>query len=255
MYHGTYKSWHYSPLGSDQQQQRKATSSLPGCTIRAAARMAASSRSRWRSMASCTTRPRRIRFGRSTVRPALSFGHSSRKIDKEQAEATPYNPYNRGLAAAYGNLYIGTVDGRLLAVDMKSGKQVWDTKLIDVAKGAKGFTGAPLVVKDKVIVGSNGGELRRMLRPDLRRRRPHRARRPGSSTRSAATNARAASWGNDSWKTGGGGGWMTGTYDANTRTVFWGTANPAPDYDIGQAARRQSVHLRRRRARSRARAC
>ncbi len=35
-----------------------------------------------------------------------------------------------------------------------------------------------------------------------------------------------ASWGNDSWKTGGGGGWMTGTYDANTDTVFWGTVQP-----------------------------
>ncbi len=41
-----------------------------------------------------------------------------------------------------------------------------------------------------------------------------------------------ASWGNDSWKTGGGGGWMTGGYDPTTNTVFWGTANPAPDYDI-----------------------
>ncbi len=83
------------------------------------------------------------------------------------AENTITTVYNRGLAAAYGNLYIGTVDGHLLAIDMKSGKQVWDNKLIDVAKGIKGITGAPLVVKDKVIIGSTGGERCRMLRANL----------------------------------------------------------------------------------------
>ena len=57
---------------------------------------------------------------------------------------------------------------------MKSGKQVWETKLIDVAKGTKGFTGAPLVVKDKVIVGSNGGELAGCCGPIFGGRRPHR---------------------------------------------------------------------------------
>ena len=38
-------------------------------------------------------------------------------------------------------------------------------------------------------------------------------------------------WGNDSWRTGGGGGWMPGTYDSETNTILWGTANPAPLYD------------------------
>ena len=45
-----------------------------------------------------------------------------------------------------------------------------------------------------------------------------------------ATDARNT-WGNDSWKTGGGGGWMAGSYDPETNTVWWGTANPAPLYD------------------------
>ena len=80
------------------------------------------------------------------------------KIDEDSRANTITTVYNRGLAAAYGNLYIGTVDGRLIAIDMQTGKPVWETKLIDVAKGTKGFTGAPLVVKDKVIIGSNGGE-------------------------------------------------------------------------------------------------
>ena len=38
-------------------------------------------------------------------------------------------------------------------------------------------------------------------------------------------------WGNDTWRIGGGGGWMPGTYDPETNTVWWGTANPAPLYD------------------------
>ena len=153
------------------------------------------------------------------------------KLNEELAGATPYNPYNRGLAAAYGLLYIGTVDGRLIAVDMQSGKSVWDTKLIDVKTGAKGFTGAPLVVKDKVIVGSNGGELAGCCGPifgvDAKT-----GQKVWQFDTIAGDERSKASWGNDSWKTGGGGGWMTGAYDPNTNTIFWGTANPAPDYDI-----------------------
>ena len=152
------------------------------------------------------------------------------KLDEELAQATPYNPFNRGLAAGYGNVYIGTVDGRLIAVDMQSGKAVWDTKLIDVTKGAKGFTGAPLVVKDMVIVGSNGGELAGCCGPifgvDART-----GKKIWQFDTIGGDDRSRASWGNDSWKTGGGGGWMTGGYDASTNTVFWGTANPAPDYD------------------------
>ena len=121
--------------------------------------------------------------------------------------------YNRGLAAAYGNLYIGTVDGRVLAVDMKSGKQVWETKLIDVAKGIKGITGAPLVVKDKVIIGSTGGERAGCCGPifavDART-----GKKVWQFDVIGGDDRSRASWGNDSWKTGGGGGWMTGTYDA-----------------------------------------
>lgn len=153
------------------------------------------------------------------------------KLNEEMAGATPYNPYNRGVAAGYGMLYIGTVDGRAIAVDMQSGKSVWDTKLIDVKTGVKGFTGAPLVVKDKVIFGSNGGELAGCCGPifgvDAKT-----GQKVWQFDTIAGDERSKASWGGDSWKTGGGGGWMTGGYDSATNTVFWGTANPAPDYDI-----------------------
>src|SRR5262249_1557438 len=58
----------------------------------------------------------------------------------------------------HGKLFVGTVDGRLIALDMATGKQAWDTKLIDSKKLTVGFTGAPLLVKDKVIIGAQGGE-------------------------------------------------------------------------------------------------
>ena len=53
---------------------------------------------------------------------------------------------------------MGTLDGRLVALDMKTGKLVWETKLVDSEKLTVGFTGAPLLVKDKVIIGAQGGE-------------------------------------------------------------------------------------------------
>ena len=158
MYHRTYNSYHYSPL--DQIN----TSNVKDLKVAWMHNPGASPHGGIQSFplaidGGFTTRSPTIRYGRSMARPARRSGHSSRRSTRTLAEATPYNPFNRGLAAAYGKLYIGTVDGRLIAVDMQTGKRVWDTKLNDVAKGAKGFTGAPLVVKDKVIVGSNGGEL------------------------------------------------------------------------------------------------
>ena len=80
------------------------------------------------------------------------------ELDEELVAAQTHSPYNRGMAMGDGKLYVGTVDGRLIALDMKTGKPAWDTKLINSQKLTVGFTGAPLVVKDKVIIGAQGGE-------------------------------------------------------------------------------------------------
>ena len=84
-------------------------------------------------------------------------------------------------------------------------------------------------MKDKVIIGSQGGEW------------PYRGPIFGVDAKTgqkawefytvAGTPEAEKTWGNESWRTGGGGGWMPGTYDAETNTVWWGTANPAPLYD------------------------
>ena len=101
----------------------------------------------------------------------------------------------------------------------------WDTKLINSQKLTVGFTGAPLLLKDKVIIGSQGGEW------------PYRGPIFGADAKTgqkvwefytvAGTPDAEKTWGNESWRTGGGGR-MPGTYDAETNTVWWGTANPGP---------------------------
>ena len=140
-----------------------------------------------------------------------------------------HSPYNRGVALGQGKVFVGTVDGRLIALDMKTGKVAWDTKLQDSQKLTVGFTGAPLYAKGVVVIGSQGGEW------------PGRGPIYGVDAETgkvkwtfltvAPTEEAKKTWGNDSWRTGGGGGWMPGTYDSDTNTLYWGTANPAPLYD------------------------
>jgi PQQ-dependent dehydrogenase (methanol/ethanol family) len=155
------------------------------------------------------------------------------KLNEDLVARQTHSPYNRGIAAGYGNIYVGTLDGKLAAIDMKTGKLNWEIKLIDSEKLTVGFTGAPLLVKDKVIIGAQGGEW------------PYRGPIFGVDAKTGAkawhffvvggnegtpSDARNT-WGGDSWKVGGGGGWMAGSYDPETDTVWWGTGNPAPLYD------------------------
>jgi PQQ-dependent dehydrogenase (methanol/ethanol family) len=156
--------------------------------------------------------------------------HYQAKIDLERAEGTFYQPYNRGLAIGHGNVYIGTTDGRMIALDKDTGNVVWDNEIMSVAKGNKGFTGAPVIVKNNVIIGANGGELSGCCGPIFAVDAMSGEVAWQFDTIGGDQRSRD-SWGNDSWKIGGGGGWMTGSYDPDTNTVWWGTANPAPDYD------------------------
>ncbi|MDO9709383.1 pyrroloquinoline quinone-dependent dehydrogenase [Paracraurococcus lichenis] len=156
------------------------------------------------------------------------------QLDEERAQGTIYNPYNRGIAVAYGKVYVGTVDGRVIALDAKTGKEIWDTQVVGNDESNKGFTGAPLIVKDKLIIGTTGGEYSGCCGPIYGIDAQSGKKLWQFDTIGGDERSRA-SWGNESWKIGGGGGWMTGGYDAATDTVYWGTANPSPDYDWGGA--------------------
>jgi alcohol dehydrogenase (cytochrome c) len=136
---------------------------------------------------------------------------------------------NRGLAILGNTLFMGTVDAHLIAVDAKNGHLMWDTT---VAKAESGYslTHAPLVVKDKVIVGTAGGEFG--IRGFLAAYDVHTGKEvwrfytvagPGDPGRDT--------WGGDSWKTGGASIWVTGSYDPELNLTYWGTGNPGPDWN------------------------
>jgi alcohol dehydrogenase (cytochrome c) len=138
---------------------------------------------------------------------------------------------NRGLAILGKTLYMNTLDMHLVAVDAKSGRELWKTGIHDyAADDGYAATGAPLIVKDKVIVGMAGGEHPVSGFLDAYDAttgklawRFHTIPQPGE--------ANFGTWAGDSWKTGGVTTWNTGSYDPETNTVFWGTSNPWPDYN------------------------
>ena len=140
---------------------------------------------------------------------------------------------HRGLALA-GNLVIGGLfDGRVIACDAETGDVVWDKQ---VGGTGEGFIAAPLVVGDKVLISNSYG--------DWATRGYVAALKVDSGDEvwrwyavPAAGEAGSETWkceeaGNpDCWKTGGGGMWVTGSYDPATNTTYWGTGNPVPMFD------------------------
>jgi alcohol dehydrogenase (cytochrome c) len=136
---------------------------------------------------------------------------------------------NRGLAILGDTLFMGTIDAHLVAIDAKNGKPLWDTV---VAKPEAGYaiTHSPLIVKDKVIVGTAGGEYGiRGFIAAYNVRTGKEAWRfytiPGPGEPGHET------WAGDSWKTGGASIWMTGSYDPEANLTYWGVGNPGPDYN------------------------
>jgi alcohol dehydrogenase (cytochrome c) len=141
---------------------------------------------------------------------------------------------NRGLAILGDTLFMGTIDAKLLAVDAKNGALVWQT---DVGNPEAGYaiTHAPLIVKDKVIVGVAGGEygVRGFIAAyDVKTGKQ--AWRfntvPGPGEPGHET------WGgespnNQAWKTGGASVWVTGSYDPDLNLTYWGVGNPGPDWN------------------------
>jgi alcohol dehydrogenase (cytochrome c) len=136
---------------------------------------------------------------------------------------------NRGLAILGDTLFMGTMDAHLIAIDAKAGTQLWSVPLADPTQGYS-LTGAPLVVKDKVIVGTAGAEygIRGFIAAfDVKSGKEAwrfytipAPGEPGSNT-----------WTGDTWQHGGGSAWITGSYDPDANLVFWGTGNPGPDFN------------------------
>ena len=135
----------------------------------------------------------------------------------------------RGLAILGDKLFLATLDARMIAIDAKTGKEIWNTEAADPKQGYA-FTHAPLVVKDKVIAGTAGGEygVRGFIaawdvntgKEVWRFNTVPGPGEPGHET-----------WSGDSWMHGGAPVWVTGSYDADLNLTYWGTGNPGPDWD------------------------
>jgi len=146
-------------------------------------------------------------------------------------QGTQGAPITRGGPAIYnGKLFRVTYDNHLVALDMKTGKEVWNQKFADRQEGYYS-TGAPIVANGVVISGMAGGE--RTTRgfldgwdPETGTKLWRRYTIPAPGEPGSETWPR----GSDAWKYGGGPTWRSGSYDPQLDLVYWGTGNAEP-YD------------------------
>src|SRR5271155_5558734 len=142
------------------------------------------------------------------------------------------NTQNRGVAVGAGKVFVGTYDDYVVALDQKTGHEMWKVAVDDQRQCGCAITGAPLFVKDKVLVGSTGGDgAFRGYLTALDAKTGRIAWRfytiPGPGEKGNET------WKGDSWKFGGGATWMTGSFDPALNMVYWGVGNAASDLYAG----------------------
>ena len=138
-------------------------------------------------------------------------------------------PTNRGVAILGDTVYVATIDAHLVALDAKTGAVRWNVE-VGSNKQAVAITQAPLAINGKIVVGMGGGEggLRGYIdaydaKDGKRLWRLYTiptTGEPGVET-----------WAGDSYKYGGATTWNTGAYDPELNTLYWGTGNPAPDWN------------------------
>ena len=133
---------------------------------------------------------------------------------------------SRGVSYSDGKIFFGTLDARLIALDAKTGKEVWASKVVDYTQGSV-ITSPPTVTKNAIVTGFGGGEygvrgaivgFDTKTGKELWR----------TSTVPTGSEKGADTWKNDSGKYGGGAAWFIGSYDPKLNLVYYGTSNPAP---------------------------
>ena len=223
MYWGDYRSTHYSALTqidtANVAQLRAAwTFPMPGSSVLEATPLVVDGMM-------FTTQPGVV------VALDARTGRGLWRFTRTQKVKNPYeiNPYNRGVAIGGQRLFVGTLDAALVALDAHTGTRLWEVQVADSMLGYS-LTSAPLVVKDKVLVGITGGEF---------------GARGFLDAYDAATGRRLWRWyavpgpgefGNDTWKgdswqRGGSPMWLTGSYDPELNLVYWTVGNPGPQID------------------------
>jgi alcohol dehydrogenase (cytochrome c) len=221
MYWGDYQGTHYSSLKSidttNVTRLRAAWSApVPGDTIS-------------ESMPLVVDGVMYATSGGNTRTVTAMDARTGRQIWRYTRQQKVRNPgetdvVNRGVAILGHRLFVGTNDAALVCLDARTGLPLWEVQVADTMEGFN-ITSPPLIVKDKIIVGHAGGEyaIRGFLDAyDVTGRRLWRFYTiPGPGEFGNDT------WKGDSWKTGGGGTWLTGTYDSELNTLYWPVGNPA----------------------------
>lgn len=134
---------------------------------------------------------------------------------------------NRGFAARGDKLFKVNLEDKLVALDAKTGTQLWESKITEFTRGYS-ETVAPLVVKNLVLIGVAGAEFG--TRGFIDAYDADTGKRVWRFWTVAAKGEKGGeTWLGDSWKRGGGSTWITGTYDPELNLVYWGTGNPGPD--------------------------
>ncbi len=150
---------------------------------------------------------------------------------------------NRGVAYGDGKIILNQADATVVALDAKTGKELWHAKNGDPAKGET-MTMAPMIVKDKVYVGISGGEFGTQGRFTAYNMKdgslawnaysvgpdegmlvdPVKTTNMGKPI---GKDSSISTWQGDQWKTGGGSTWGWYSYDPATNLIYYGTGNPS----------------------------
>ncbi len=137
-----------------------------------------------------------------------------------------YAAASRGVTVGRKKVYLGTLDGRMVALNQNSGKEIWSTQLTNFKEeyGAL-FSAPPQLAGDILFGGTTGGD-----QPIIGKIFAVNADTGERVWTFEVPRDDQLSWPGDSRKTGGGGAWMPGTYDPRTDTIYIGTSNASPDY-------------------------
>ena len=160
------------------------------------------------------------------------------QVPRSRARVLCCDAVNRGVAVHDGKVFVGTLDGRLIALDSTDGSQIWEEATFDPARGYS-ITGAPRVAGDVVVIGNGGAEMgvRGYVTAydvdsgDLAWRTYIVPGNPALGFESEAMKRAAETWTGEWWRGGGGGtAWDAIVYDPELELVFVGTGNGAPWY-------------------------
>ena len=224
MYGRDYRNWRYSPLAEitpdNAAQLAPVWAMSTGGQFGGLEGHAAVPRRR-----ALLHRPTMRACSRSTPGPAISSGATSRNMSEGFNAMLCCGPIHRGLALKDDLVYRRPPRCQAGGPQPADGKVVWEQTIDDWKNGVT-TNSAPLVVKDHVIIGVSGGEygVRGYLKSFNAKTG---ALEWQTYTIPAPGEPGSETWPkDDSWKTGGGPTWLTGSYDADTNTLYWGVGNP-----------------------------